>query len=1234
MKRIDGAVILMTAGVWLGLTPRIAVSQASTGAPQDLTAIQHFVFIIKENRTFDHYFGTFPGANGTSTATLSTGQVIPMMRAPDIIPRGLQHTWYLANLAVDYGRMDKFDFPSECNVNGDYLCFTQMTQQDLPNYWAYASSFVLADEAFSSLRGVSFPNHLYTVAAQSGGVIDNPPTTSIWGCDAPAGTTAPALNSQGYLVNVYPCLDFQTLADSLDNAGFSWSYYAPTSTQSGYQWSAFDAINHIRNTSLWTSHVFPTTQFITDAMNGNLANVTWVTPGYNQSEHPNGPSGTCTGENWTVSLVNAVMQGPLWNSTAIIITWDDYGGFYDHFPPQTIDMYGLGPRVPWIIVSPYAKTGYISHTTYEFSSFLRLVEERFSLPALTERDANANDMLDSFDFTQSPRPPMVLTQRQCPVLSATELNFPAQKVGTTSPGRVVQLSNYGTTILNISSIAATTGFSQTNNCRSALPPGASCLVTVSFAPPSSGPISGTLTATDGGPGSPQIVNLTGAGTNVTLTPSLLNFGPRLINKTGSSLTSTLTNSGTNALNISSLLATGDYTQTNTCGSSVGAGGSCTITVSFVPTATGTRYGTVTINDSDGSSPQILNLTGWSTSLSSNARNLAFGQVKLGSSSSPLTFSLANKGSSSMSILGVTLQDTGFHNSPDYTQTNTCGSSLAVGATCTFSVTFTPSAVGSRPGVLLITDSDPLATPFSVSLSGSGLGVPMATLTPTSLTFPDQQVGTTSTAQTVTLSNPGSASLSITSITSSGDFSQTNTCGSSVAAGTSCTISVIFMPTVLGQRTGTITVTDNASTSPQTVSLSGNGVSTTITLSPPSLTFASQNVGTTSAPQTVTMTNIGTGTLNITSIASNNPDFAQTNTCGPTLAPAATCNINVTFTPSHTGSDSGTVTITDDGANNPQTIPLSGTGVAPAVSLSPTSLNFQSQDIGITTAPQTVTLTNIGTGTLTIVSIVSSSDYGQTNNCSSSLGPGGNCTISVTFTPSILGSDNGTLTFTDNAPDSPETAPLSGTGVTSTVSRSPGSLSFGNQDVGTPSPPQTVTVTNLADVSLSITGIVSSNPDFAQTNNCGSSLASQASCVITVIFTPSQNSPESATITITDNAPDNPQSIPLSGNGVVPAVLLSPSSLNFGNQTVGTTSSPQSVTLTNTGVGPLNITSISSTNPDFAQTNNCGSVVAVGGTCTITVTFTPSQVGPDSGTISITDNALDSPQQITLSGTGD
>jgi len=715
-RKCDGALITTILAV-VSLAVPAAAQKAPAKKPADFTTITHWIFLIKENRTYDNYFAAFPGGNGATTGTISTGQVITLGHTPDTPPIDPNHTWAGAQTAQDYGRMDKFD--TACGPALNDVCMTQMTQADVPNYWTYAQTFTLADNMFSSLHGVSFPNHLYTVGATSDGAIDNPPmSANSWGCDSPNGVYVPWVNSQGYVSNVYPCFDFTTIADSMENAGLSWKYYAPGEGQRGYAWSALDAINHIRNSSLWTEHVVDTTQFITDAQAGNLPSLAWLTPPGYQSEHPQGAS-TCAGENWTVSMINAVMQGPDWDTTAIVLTWDDYGGFYDHVAPPQVDFFGMGPRVPMIIISPYAKPAYISHTQYEYASFLKTVEERFGLPSLTARDADANDLLDSFDFSQSPLSPLVLNQRVCPVVSPLEVTFPAQKVNTNSQPLIVEVGNWTTKGMTISSIVTSGDFSQTNACRSSLGVDLNCKVSVVFTPKATGTITGTLTVTDSGAGSPQVVNLTGQGTEVSLSTQLLSFGSKLVGQSSKTMTATMTNDSSKKLTISSIAVSGDYTQTNNCGSSVAARGSCTFTVTFTPTANGVRYGSITITDSDGASPQVLNLTGVGTGVDLKPTMLAFGTVTVGQSSTPLTLTVTNRMRTTLDLGAISIQDTMFHNIPDYTETTTCGTTLAADASCTFTVTFSPTVTGKIQGVLLVADSDAPTTPITVTMQGTG-----------------------------------------------------------------------------------------------------------------------------------------------------------------------------------------------------------------------------------------------------------------------------------------------------------------------------------------------------------------------------------------------------------------------------------------------------------------------------------------------------------------------------------
>jgi phospholipase C len=383
--------------------------------------IQHIVYIVKENRSFDNYFGTFPGADGATSGLISTGERVTLGPSPDRTAYNLGYSWSDTHLAVHGGQMDQFDLVQNGNVNGVLLGYTQFIDADIPNYWSYAEHFALADHMFSAIEAESFPNHLYMVAAQSAGVVSNPDALQ-WGCDAPPQTVAQVIDTSGNITQTFPCFELQTVADRLESAGVSWRIYAPQPGQVGYIWNVFNAIDHIRNGPLWNSRVEPYDQFAVDAAAGALPAVSWLVPDFAVSDHPSLPGipgapptvSECDGENWTVQQINAIMQGPDWPTTAILLIWDDFGGFYDHVPPPVADYYGLGPRVPFIVISPYVKEGLVSHTVYEPSSVMQFIETRHTLKALTNRDVLANSLLDMFDFNQSPAPPLILPLRTCP----------------------------------------------------------------------------------------------------------------------------------------------------------------------------------------------------------------------------------------------------------------------------------------------------------------------------------------------------------------------------------------------------------------------------------------------------------------------------------------------------------------------------------------------------------------------------------------------------------------------------------------------------------------------------------------------------------------------------------------------------------------------------------------------------------------------------------------------------
>lgn len=376
--------------------------------------IQHVVFIVKENRSFDNLFGDFPGATGATTFVDARGRRRPLVNQPDRLFGDIDHNIGDVQLAVDGGRMDHFSRIPGAIQHGVDFADSQVKASDIPAYWAYAKTFTLADHFFSSVAGPSFPNHLFTVAGQSGHIISNP-STSIWGCDARRDTYVGRLLPSSTVQRVYPCFDFRTLPDQLDAYHVSWRYYAPTVRQPGYGWNTLDAIRHIRFGPEWKTHVLGLPKFQADARKGTLPAVSWLVPLQNFSDHP--PHSLCWGENWSVENINAVMQNQsLWEHTAIIITWDDFGGFYDHvrLPRGPDPRFEYGPRVPAIIISPYARSGVVDHTFYSFPSMIRFAERMYHLPALPALGRKIEDMTAAFDFHQKPMPPLVLNRRSCP----------------------------------------------------------------------------------------------------------------------------------------------------------------------------------------------------------------------------------------------------------------------------------------------------------------------------------------------------------------------------------------------------------------------------------------------------------------------------------------------------------------------------------------------------------------------------------------------------------------------------------------------------------------------------------------------------------------------------------------------------------------------------------------------------------------------------------------------------
>ena len=404
--------------------PSPASSQSPTPLPSPsftpASKIQHVVIIVQENRSFDNLFHGFPGADYATQGQLSDGEWVPLTsigldKGYDLRHRHL--TWWDS---YDNGKMDGFDVDRNPDSPPE-VAYHYVDPNDLGPYWQMATSYVLADRMFQSNTSGSYPAHLYLVAAQSDDVIGNPNYTP-WGCDAPPGTTATRVAPGGKEApGPFPCFTYRTIADLMDAKGMTWRMYTPSSTEGGSDWDSFDSFKAVRYGPDWSNDVIkPETRVLTDVATGQLAQVTWVIPSGANSDHPGDYSKT--GPQWVASVVNAIGASPMWSSTAIFITWDDWGGFYDHVPPPQLDEMGLSFRVPLIVVSPYAKHGYVSHVQHEFGSILRFTEENFGLPSLGESDARADNLNDCFDFTQSPAPYARVRSRLAPGYFLTHID--------------------------------------------------------------------------------------------------------------------------------------------------------------------------------------------------------------------------------------------------------------------------------------------------------------------------------------------------------------------------------------------------------------------------------------------------------------------------------------------------------------------------------------------------------------------------------------------------------------------------------------------------------------------------------------------------------------------------------------------------------------------------------------------------------------------------------------------
>jgi phospholipase C len=417
-----------------------APAPAPTHSSAPSATIQHVIIVFQENRSFNNLFMKFPGAD-----TSTTGPCVPytppgfkeICSDPDPQKRvvrmrpitletcsclggtDIAHSHQTLETEYDGGKMDGFDkitFGTKGSLGpAKFYPYAYVERSEVQPYWDMASRYGLADHMFSTATTDSFVAHQEIIAGTTrlnGSMsLTDTPSSIPWGCDAAAGTVTGVIYTSGRVNDFggpFPCFtQYKTMADVLDAGAVSWKYYvesydlnSPYVDFGGRVWDAFDAIKSVRYGPDWKNVTIPNTKIFADIKDGKLPQVSWVMPTLAASDHP--ASGNNLGPSWVTSIVNAVGKSPYWKNTAVLIMWDDWGGFYDNVPPPQLDYTSLGMRVPLIVVSPYAKPHFISTTQYEFGSVLKFIEQTFGTNSLGSTDVRANSIVDMFDFSQSP----------------------------------------------------------------------------------------------------------------------------------------------------------------------------------------------------------------------------------------------------------------------------------------------------------------------------------------------------------------------------------------------------------------------------------------------------------------------------------------------------------------------------------------------------------------------------------------------------------------------------------------------------------------------------------------------------------------------------------------------------------------------------------------------------------------------------------------------------------------
>jgi hypothetical protein len=854
-----------------------------------------------------------------------------------------------------------------------------------------------------------------------------------------------------------------------------------------------------------------------------------------------------------------------------------------------------------------------------------------------------------------------------PDISATP--YPAAfgdvNVGSTSDITVV-VSNSGTANLDISSTSISGAGASSFNIQSGggaatVTPGGTRNIVVRFSPSATGAVSATLAIASNDPDeNPYNVSLTGTGVapDIAISPTSANYGNVLVGE-NSSQSFTVTNDGNANLDVTATSITGtdaaEFTITSGGGSfTLTPGGTHEVNVQFHPSSAGSKSAALRINSDDPDEDPLdaaLSGTGVVPDISASPNPANYGNVNV-NSYLDVTITVSNSGTGNLNISSTSIS--GPDASRFVIQSGGGTATVAPGGTRNIVVRFSPVATGAASATLAIASNDPDENPYNVSLTGTGVA-PDISASPNPANYGDINVGSYSDV-TITVSNSGNGNLNITSTTISGagasSFAiQSGGGAATVAPAGTRNIVVRFSPAAIGAASATLAIASNdPDTDPYNVSLTGTGVAPDISASPNPANYGNVNVGTT-ADITVVVSNDGTANLEISSTSISGAGASsfsiQSGEGAATVAPGGTRNIVVRFSPVAIGAVSATLAIvSNDPDENPYNVSLTGTGVAPDISISPTSANYGNVLVGENSS-QSFTVTNNGNESLNVsgTSIIGAdaTEFTITSGGGAFfLTPGGNRTINVQFQPSSAGSKSAALRINSNDPDEdPLDAVLSGTGVIPDISASPNPANYGNVNVDSYSD-VTIIVSNSGTGNLNISSTSISGPDASrfviQSGGGVATVAPGGTHNIVVRFSPVATGAASATLAIASNDPDeNPYNISLTGTGVAPDISASPNPASYGNVNVGSTSDI-TITMSNSGNGNLNISSTAISGAGASsftiQSGGGAAAVAPGGTRDIVIRFSPGAIGTFSATLVVaSDDPDENPYNVSLTGTG-